>query len=402
MGMRQDNRLHWTLLAIALVSSIAVTIFLSLPPASSDNQSSTGNSPPEKGTPSDTPTTPLDRGVAFLMSQQSDDGLWRSEYYGNLKQGAAITAFVLSCMPDATNKLALQSAVTALLPEIRKNGYVTNADGPDYSNYGSAMLLLADNRLELELPDAVKQQLDDYLVRSQLNSEEEFQESNVDYGGWDLSGWMTGARRTTGSNTSVSASVLQTLALFRDQPKVAEAIETAQLWATRVQNKNGDGGFYFHPKRDHDGNKAGWADDNQRNDTRSYGSATADGLRILQALNKSAYDPAVVAAVAWLSGKTTGESDLGQVPGFSHEAGEHSWSHGLRYYYFQSLSHSLHLFPTEDGQRIARSIIDIVTTQQRQDGSWANSNARMREDDPIIATGFAITALRNCQQFLNE
>jgi hypothetical protein len=359
-----------------------------------------------------TSSGPLDRGVSFLLSRQSADGLWHSDTYGNLKGGAAMTAFVLDSLPadGLQHKQRLQRAVDGLAPMIHQQGYVTNADGPDYSNYGSALLLSACRRHKLALSDDLQRRLVEYLVRSQLDEQEGYSPENTDYGGWDLSGWMTGPRPTTGTNISVSASVIEALSETTggprgESPDMAEAdrlrnqtLARAALWLTRLQNNPGDGGFFFHPRRDHDGNKAGWRDQPARRQPRSYGSATCDGLRILLALGKTRQDPPVQAALGWLRQ----HRDLQTVPGFADESGTDSWGLGLRYYYYQSLSRCLRLLPADEASRRARTLTEILASEQREDGSWSNPVARMREDDPLIATGFAIVALRNCQEYLTD
>ena len=347
---------------------------------------------------------PLPRAVQFLIKQQNaNDHLWHSAHYGNLKDGAAITAFVLYAL-SGTNHDAntqLQMAADRLAKQVQESGFVTNADGPDYTNYGSAMLLLAGQDSDIQLTDDVRQKLVDYLVRSQLDDEEGYASSSVDFGGWDLSGWMTGERPTTGTNISVSVSVVRALATYRDQPSVEKTLVQFNRWIDRVHNSqanDGDGGFYFHPKRNHDGNKAGWADGDSRQETRSYGSSTADGLGILKALGTDKDDERVKQSVQWV----LQHDDLSLVPGFDHEQGEGSWSSGLRYYYYQSLSQSLDLFPPDEGQNIAKQIVTMLKNEQHKDGSWTNANARMREDDPLIATGFAVIALKNCKNYLGE
>ena len=343
--------------------------------------------------------TALGRGIRYLLDQQGDDGLWHSPNYGNLKDGAAVTAFVLFALhdQDVGDYSDLQRAVDRLSPVIRRRGYVTNPDGPDYSNYGSAMLLLACESQDLKLDEDVRKLLIDYLVRSQLDAEEGFDESMVDHGGWDLSGWMKGKRPTTGTTISVSTSTLQALHRYPQHPGVQETLAAAENWIHRLQNLSGDGGFFFHPRQDHDGNKAGWADGNDRQATRSYGTATADGLRILDYLNVPADAPRRVAAQKWLQD----HPDLDLVPGFDHESGTGSWGHGLRFYYYQTLAQALELLAEVDARRMATTIIQILEQEQKDDGHWSNDNARMREDDPLIATGFAVIALSRCQTWLD-
>ncbi|MGI9517094.1 MAG: hypothetical protein ACR2NP_08620, partial [Pirellulaceae bacterium] len=116
----------------------------------------------------------IERATEYLLAQQGDDDLWHSPNYGNLREGAAVTTFVLYALGDQVpaDKSKLQAAVNALLPATRAAGFVSNAGGPDYSNYGSAQLLLAAERLQLDLPDDVRDALIAYLVRAQLDAEE--------------------------------------------------------------------------------------------------------------------------------------------------------------------------------------------------------------------------------------
>ena len=355
-------------------------------------------------------TTSLQRGINYLVSQQADDHLWHSPNYGNLKDGAAITALVLDALGDGSGaeRIDLQNALDALLPMIQEKGYVTNADGPDYTTYASAMLVTAIYHLNLTAPDDLTDTLGAYLSEAQLDEAEGFESSDLDFGGWDLTGWMTGQRPTTGSNISVSTEALEAIVLLRSQQAeqgqgpVDEswfgetAMQQSAAWLSRMQNP--DGGFFFHPKREHIGNKVGWDHQQTRTGPGSYGTATADGLRMLTALGHSAASKPVQQAVNWL----VQHKDLSTVPGFEAQGDTASWALGLRYYYYQSLSRSLALFPENEGRRIATQLMQILKSEQNANGSWSNSNARMREDDPYIATSFAVIALRNCELFLQS
>jgi hypothetical protein len=137
-----------------------------------------------------------------------------------------------------------------------------------------------------------------------------------------------------------------------------------------------DGGFIFStviPGL----NKAG-ADDGG---LRSYGTTTADGLLALRAAGLPDSHPRVSAAVRWLQRHHSPD----RVPGFGDgEPTRDSWSTGLRFYYAAAVSEAL------PGAA-------IVLPPQGEDGSFRNANNRVKEDDPLIATAFAIHVLARPQ-----
>ena len=366
-------------------------------------------------------------GINYLLDQQSDDKLWHSQHYGNLKDGAAVSALVLYAIGHVPERdwtkhhASLQQCLDGLATQIERAGFVTNPDGPDYSNYGSAMVLLASRSLRLKLADKHRQRLIQYLLRAQLDEDEGYSNKLPDYGGWDLSGWMKGERKTTGTNISVTASVLEALiseyqfllavkrsssqSFTSDQQKQAEQLRDcfskAQRWIKQVSHQ--DGGFFFHPEKRHLGNKAEWSDEASTK-PKSYGSTTADGIRCLAALRifvqsqgdkaqpeLRALDERIKLATKWLSG----QESLATVPGFPDSDAPSSWAHGLKYYFWMALAKSAET-RTPKGLGLSKAELAIpgqIIELQGDRGCWQNRNARMREDDPIVATSFAIIAL---------
>ena len=335
------------------------------------------------------------KGVGFLLLQRAEDGIWHSDHYGNLKDGAAISGLVLFALAHqeeyvrGKSKTAISLAFKPLADNSVANDFISNPDGPDYSNYATAFYLMASKKLGVELKEDHKKRLLDYLVSSQLT----FESAGVDHGGWDYSGWMTGERPTPGTNVSITCLVAECLQMHRTTVDSKEAFSHAIVWARRTQND--DGGFCFHPKRSHDGNKAGWTDE-KRTNPNSYGSTTADGVRLLTALGVSAEDKELKSAIAWLEKNLV----VDRVPGF--ESLEHTggWDQGLLYYWFYSASCCLQHLPKDARVKFAKSMKKRLEELQKPDGSWTNPNARMREDDPLIATSFALIALANCEKAL--
>jgi hypothetical protein len=146
------------------------------------------------------------------------------------------------------------------------------------------------------------------------------------------------------------------------------AIEFALGYLLNSQNR--DGGFYFslvNPET----NKAGESDGH----VNSYGTATADGVLALLAAGVPETNPRLTLARKWLRDHHRPD----KAPGFDVEP-YISWGSGLRFYYGAAIVKAMPGLP-------------LLLPPQRKDGSYWNSNNLVKEDDPLIATGFAVRVL---------
>ena len=170
-------------------------------------------------------------------------------------------------------------------------------------------------------------------------------------------------------------------------PAIRPSIDRARIFVERCQNydpqhpDNADGGFFFSTT-EFDTNKAGH--DGQH--FRSYGTTTADGIIALLALGRPPDDGRVKAAERWL---TTHHKDMA-VPGFIGEAFQR-WPHGLAFYYAAASSQAFRALSVPYGP----SVSDALERSQKPDGSWSSPENLVKEDDPLIATAFAVRALVN-------
>ena len=64
----------------------------------------------------------------------------------------------------------------------------------------------------------------------------------------------------------------------------------------------------------------------------------------------------------------------------------------LYYYYCWSVSHALGRYPT-DHKTWARELTEELLRRQKPEGHWVNPVPGMTEDEPIVATTFAVSAL---------
>jgi len=336
----------------------------------------------------------IERGLAWLLKQQADDGGWHSTAYGQLKGGAAVTSLVLDVLsqfPVATIKkheAAIDRGYRFLQTGIEKRKTIAAPDGSlDFPTYASALVLTASARFaaKVEFASQITQLLRDYLLAAQLLEARGFAADHPSYGGWDFLGEKDARGITTGTNVSVVAHVLE--ALVSDKSAAADkARAAAKAWLARCQQP--DGGFAFTPEPMSLNNKAEFSDE-ARAKPRSYGTATVEGVRSLLALGMTAENDAVKRAVTWLSKR----SELEVVPGFEALPAETDWRRGLRFYYYYGLAAILRYLPQADRLSRRQGIERILLKEQREGGSWQNESDRMRENDPLIATSFALSAL---------
>ena len=347
-------------------------------------------------------------GFDFLVSQQSADGAWRSKNYGAMKQGAANTSLVLyalSHLPEDKQKRFepnIELAKRFLLTGIEKKGCVANPDGSfDYPVYSTAMILTANRKLNLGLSKTQTDRMIDFLLASQCVNERGFEQANLNFGGWDILGPGSTQGKTAGANVSVTFYVSEAFSHYQSE-SIRIAKQRTVAWCERILNQSTDGGFYFTSQLNSTLNKAGWHDDKFKS-PRSYGSATCDGLSILLTIGDTSKTNASEKAISWIGTHGRIES----VPGFKGESDVIGWPSSLRFYYLAALSRSMLLgssqkwagITTDLGtEKFTISIQHQLVDTQRDSGAWQNDYSRMREDDPLIATPFALIALLNCQE----
>jgi hypothetical protein len=312
----------------------------------------------------------LTRAVQYLWAAQAADGGFHSTTYGLLRSGQSLTPFVLGALvrvPEATVP-APAGAVDRAIAFIRKH---TNVDGAvgvaagdvDYPNYATA---LAVDAL------AAVQCLDDIAPMVAQLRAQQFCEANgwtpehPAYGGWGMGGAIRRPPDAGHVDVSMTRFVLEALrgaGVDAAEPVMARA----RVFLERSQNR--DGGFFFSPVTPAL-NKAG----RTVAGFGSYGTATADGVLALRATGLPDSDDRIARGIAWLDRNHWVEG----VPGLDQREGPHaSWSAGLRFYYAAAIAR-------------ARPSLRVRLPEQADDGSFRNANVRVKEDDPLIATTFAV------------
>ena len=324
----------------------------------------------------------LARAAQYLWAQQAADGGFHSATYGLLRSGQSLTPFVLGALlrvPEATVP-APAGAVDRALAFIRTHTSVEGAVGvtggeADYPNYATALAVDALVAARLRADGASARQAagtaDIAPMVAQLRAQQ-FSEANgwtpehTAYGGWGMGGAIRRPPDAGHVDLSMTRFVLEALrasGVDGSDP----AMTRARVFLERSQNH--DGGFFFSPVTPAL-NKAGQSAEGFK----SYGTTTADGVLALRASGVPDSDDRIARAITWLD--KNHRSD--RVPGFDEaESPRASWGSGLRFYYAAAIAR------VRPQQRVR-------LPEQADDGSFRNANGRVKEDDPLIATTFAI------------
>jgi squalene-hopene/tetraprenyl-beta-curcumene cyclase len=342
----------------------------------------------------------LERGIEWLMKQQAVDGGWHSVTYGQMSGGVGNTALVVYAvakLPPAMRseyQPQFDRAVRFVLANLDAAEPEAKHNAADYPTYAAALLLSALTHTASEGWTQERSKLRDALQKSQQRAGRGWARDELGFGGWNQTGGGAGDAKRSG-NTNISVTCFALEALRADDASHQAAVADALVFLGRCQNLSpdgmGDGGFFFTPGVDDPLNKAGLLERAGKPPTaRSYGTTTADGLCALVACGLPRDDSRIRAAQKWLEA----HESIELVPGFPHGDPETAAAgEGLQFYYYAALARAIHQFPDSAIAGRKSALLKTLVEQQRADGSWRNSNTLMREDDPLVATALAVTAL---------
>lgn len=338
------------------------------------------------------PQPALRRAATYLWSRQEADGGWHSHTYGLLRSGQSLTPFVLEALLEVPEAVYAQPrpnvdrAIAFMRACTQATGALGTADRdiPDYPNYSTALAVTALCRARRSGWESQIAPMVAYLRLQQFTEQNGWRPEDPAYGAWG----MGGERRTPPNTGHVDLSMTRYVLDALRAAGVADsdlAFANARVFVERCQNfdvhhtDDADGGFFFSTT-EADTNKAG----RDGKHFRSYGTTTADGILALLATGHAVTDPRVLAARRWLSSRHCNMD----VPGFVGEAYQR-WPSGLAFYYAAGSARAFRALQANAGD----GVIQGLHRTQRRDGSWANHENLVKEDDPLIATAFAVRAL---------
>ncbi len=363
------------------------------------------------------PNESLARGVTYLLKQQSADGAWRSDVYATFKDGTALTPLALLALLDAAEagqnraeSLAARKKAAAWLAKFAQaDGTIhPGPDGFEYPVCTAALSVKALSHPENAEHRAARDAWVKYLQERQLNEKLGWKPEDKQYGGW---GYCRVLPRKPQPNqfapplieSNLSATLFALDALKAAEKLDAATAQTAVVFVRRCQNwpllqphqspfvwsQYRDGGFHFiydDPTR----NKAGMAHADPML-FHSYGSTTADGFRALRLCAQLEDEPRQNAAASWIKHHFRADTHPGEYLK-AHEINRDA----VYFYYAASVSRVLPDLGMPDARSAA--LAAALVKRQRDDGSWANAVELVRENEPIVATSNAVTALAYCKQ----
>ena len=358
----------------------------------------------------------VDRAIAdatrALIVAQSPDGAWRSKTYGAFKDGLSLTPSVLKAIvyaPDIEGAdLARRRGASYLAARVRPDGSID--DGPFgmlYPVYAESASAIALSKVDVPGGREATSAFVADLRRRQLAEPFGWTPDDLAFGAWGYAVEPPVKREqahTVDGDLSSTLFAIGTLRLVGGATAEDPAIRKALRFVERCQNFDkgdptfDDGGFFLTPT-DPARNKAGpFAKPDRLEHVRfhSYGSATADGLRALLRCGLPPDHPRVVAALRWLEANFSAST----VPG-TFEGPREGERDATYFYYCWSLAHafrSLGIRTFEwNGRKVdwAAEMAAELLRRRRPDGTWSNPFSASKEDDPLIATTFALGALAN-------
>jgi Squalene-hopene cyclase C-terminal domain len=328
-----------------------------------------------------------DKAAAFLKTRQGANGSFSPQ-----RSGPGITALVAAGLIQTgrDDDPIVQRAMKYLEGAVKPDGGIYDRG---LANYTTSVALVAFREANTRGQyDAVIANAGKFLKTLQFD-ESTSDSKDVRFGGVGYGG----RERPDLSNTHYFLDALQAAGVPKDDPAVVRAI----TFIGRCQNLPGEtndqpfakkttpedkGGFVYTPTEPRE-------DDPRRTPAgglRSEGALTYAGLKSYLYAGLSRDDQRVKAAVEWVRKNYTLEKNPG------------SGTAGLYYYYhlFAKTMDALGEDVFTDAQGIKHNwraeLFAALKQRQRSDGSWANDNAAFMENNPDLATAFAVLSLSYC------
>jgi hypothetical protein len=344
-----------------------------------------------------------DEARSFLWSRQAETGGWHSQTHRILEGGQALTPFVLSALMETeadvtANEKDIARAMEFMGRHLNKTGVAGIADPLvlEYPNYATAYSLrVMARRADPATTDRVEA-MQRYLIEQQFDASRSIDASHPAFGGWGFGERKLPAGHVGHVDLSHTRRVLQ--ALRRSGVADSLLYRQARVFLGRLQKREMpdpapdvsaefDGGFYYSPVVSL-ANKGGLSQgDLDAPVFKSYATATCDGILALLATGLSPADPRIREAVAWLDRHPA----LDFPPGIPTDDPA-QWHRVMQLYHLAARAEVYHALGWPEG--VKEAMVRALGAFRRSDGAFVNPfGGPNKEDDPLLATALALTAL---------
>lgn len=336
----------------------------------------------------------LKKACKYLWSQQHTDGAWHSQTHGILKGGESITPFILWSLLEVPETIykADPADVNSAIDFIRshiKDGRLGTTDPMilDYPNYSTAYALKILLKYGVAEDTSLIDTMRGYLERQQFNESRGIDQTHLAYGAWGFGETNLNNGQHGHVDLSHTRRVLEALQLGQHLKETTK--EQAIQFLSVLQKYNSlsfDGGFYASSVT---------LGTNKGNNFSSYATATCDGVLALLAAGLKPADMRLVKAKDWLI-----KNNQWSYPQGIPEDTPEQWHEVMRFYHFAVRAEAFHALGFR--QDWPEEVIQILKKEQNKDGSFLNPmGAPNKEDDPYLATTFAIIALNKVFEIEN-
>ncbi|MCZ7644052.1 MAG: hypothetical protein M5U26_02015 [Planctomycetota bacterium] len=355
--------------------------------------------------------------VEALLERQAESGGFPSAAYGALKDGQALTPFVL----ETLSRLPVEERRLHAEPFARAIAFVRASVGPDgavgaagevreYPVYATALAVRAWMRLKPEGGGAEVARWVAYLESAQHAEANGSQPGEPAYGGWGPQG-KPGPALPRHADLSATRHVLQALEAA-GLPRANPAWERALSFQARCRAKEPGAaqrwlGAYFSPTQP-ESNKAGAyeAQPGAPPAFRPYGTATLDGwLSWRLALGEEEFKARAERIETRLVRQALEEaaSSLHAAPGFEDLVPDvQAWGKALSGYHLNALAEADAAGALDLDRSAWKRLAERTLETQGRNGLWANESNLMKEDDPLIATPLALGVLLRARERLGR
>lgn len=332
------------------------------------------------------------KGLRWLIRKQKPDGSFRSRVYPVLASGQSLTPLILWTILELPSSLRadvseqVDAAQQWILDAQEPSGALGFASRiEDYPSYATALALRCTLRLKPKRWSIAARKMALWLDEQQFMASRGWMGHPAE-GGWGMGSEVALTPPQSGHvDLSMSRAALEALSDSGTRFGTrSESMSAANRFVLRAMVESG--GFFSSPVLPRL-NKGVAREDGHG----PYGSATCDGLRALHALGYPRHHPVVQRSLQHLHSIHVNDRNPGIDPGLNRALAE-----GMKGYYRAGAAT---VFARLGGPAHWRKgIATAVLEEQQSVGPWLNKNRLLNEDDPLVATAFALQALSECLQ----